>query len=95
MQKPEITLQIELFGNLVEELNYCSDLCDIEEEEFGQAIEETEERFYEVLAAVREMRDTLSNMMREYRNECEEFDIPIDINYHRIYKQLKETSFGE
>src|SRR5262245_10397927 len=69
MQNPSLTLKIEMFGNLVEELGYWHNACnndDGSDDEF----EYCEQMFLDTLAAVRDMREVLLEDFNEYRNDC-------------------------
>jgi hypothetical protein len=92
MQKPELTLKIEMFGNLIEELNYWHYVC--EHEQGDQEFEYAELMFEDSLAAVREMREVLLEELNEYKMDCRATGTPIDISYFRIEKQLKESTFS-
>lgn len=93
MQTPALTLKIEMFGNMIEELNYWHSCCgDIN---YGEdSLEYTESRFIEMLDAVREMREILLEDLKEYRHHCKIEDIPVDLGYCRIERQLKESTFS-
>lgn len=91
MQSPEMNLRIEMFGNLIEDLNYWHNCCDNEEAE--QEAEYCEQKFIETLASVKEMREILLLDFEEYFNDCKLNEIPIDIGYWRIRKQLQESTF--
>jgi hypothetical protein len=91
MQYPEMTLRIEMFGNLVDELKYWHK-C-LEDEEGDDGIEYCEERFEDVLDACKEMRLLLIDEMEEYVTNCKTNNVPIDISYWRIKIQLNETCF--
>ena len=92
MQKPELTLRIQMFGNLIEELNYWHYICENEgsEHEFEYA----EQMFIETLDSVREMREILLEDLNEYRNDCKLHQIPIDLGYIRVQKQLEQSTFS-
>jgi hypothetical protein len=92
MQKPELSLKIEMFGNLIEELNYWHYVCEHEEGE--QAFEYAEQMFVDSLDAVRELREILLEELDEYRNDCKLHNEPVDISYFRIQKQLQESTFS-
>jgi hypothetical protein len=97
MQTPEITLRIEMFGNLIEELNRWHYLCESDEIEMeinNTTHEYCEQMFIDTLSAVREMREMLLEELNEYRNDCKLNQIPIDLSYVRIEKQLKESTFS-
>lgn len=92
MQNPSLTLKIEMFGNLIEELNYWHYVCEHEE---GEAqFEYAEQMFIDTLNSVREMREILLEDLNEYKQACRTDNIPVDISYHRIEKQLKESTFA-
>lgn len=92
MQRPELTLRIEMFGNLIEELNYWHYVCEHEgnEESFAYA----EQMFMDTLNAVKDMRENLLEELNEYRHDCEVHNVPVDLGYYRIHKQLKESTFS-
>lgn len=92
MQRPDLTLKIEMFGNLIEELNYWHYVCDHEESE--NAFEYAEQMFVDTLNSVKEMREILLEELDEYRRDCEIDNIPVDLSYYRIEKQLKESTFS-
>jgi len=92
MQRPELTLKIKMFGNLIEELNYWHYITEHEEGE--QEFEYAEQMFVDTLDSVREMREILLEDLDEYKRNCELNSEPVDISYHRIQKQLKESSFS-
>ena len=92
MQTPELTLRIEMFGNLIEQLNYWHYICEHEEGE--QEFEYAEQMFLDNLNAVKELREILLEDLNEYRRNCELHQIPVDISYYRIQKQLKESTFS-
>lgn len=92
MQRPELTLKIEMFGNLIEELNYWHHVC--EHEEGDREFEYAEQMFVDTLSSVKEMREVLLEELDEYRRDCEVGNVPVDISYYRIQKQLKESTFS-
>lgn len=92
MQNAGTTLRIEMFGNLIEELNYWHYVCENEEGEYQ--LEYAEQMFTDTLAAVKDMRDILIEELHEYKVNCRLHNEPIDISYHRIEKQLKESTFS-
>lgn len=92
MQRPELTLKIEMFGNLIEELNYWHYICEHEEGE--HEFEYAEQMFVDSLHAVRELREILLEELNEYKMDCRTTGTPIDIGYHRIQKQLQESTFS-
>lgn len=92
MQTPELTLKIEMFGNLIEELNYWHYICEHEEGE--NEFEYAEQMFVDALSSVKEMREILLEDLDEYRKHCEINSIPVDLSYYRIQKQLKESTFS-
>lgn len=92
MQTPELTLRIEMFGNLVEELSYWNYICDHEKGEIE--FEYAEQQFVDTLAAVRDLRETLLEDLNEYKQTCRASSIPIDLSYYRIEKQLKDSTFA-
>lgn len=92
MQNPELNLRIEMFGNLVLELGKWNDACN---DEAGLTeLEYCEQMFIDCLAAVRDMRETLLEDLNEYKINCRTTETPIDISYHRIHVQLKESTFS-
>jgi hypothetical protein len=93
MQTPEMTMRIEMFGNLVEELAYWGKCCDDQEEDRDE-LEYCEQMFSDTLEAVREFREILLEDLEIYRSDCKRHQIPEDISYYRIYKQLQESSFS-
>lgn len=92
MQTPELTFRIEMFGNMIEELNYWHHVCEHEEGE--TEFEYAEQMFTDTLNAVRELREDLLEELNEYKNTCKTSNIPVDISYHRIQKQLEESTFS-
>lgn len=92
MQNPGTTLRIEMFGNLIEELNYWHYITEHEEGEYQ--LEYAEQMFIDTLAAVRDMREILLEELHEYKMDCRANNSPIDLSYHRIEKQLKESTFS-
>lgn len=92
MQTPELTLRIEMFGNLIEELNYWHYICENEEGE--QEFEYAEQMFIDSLNAVKELREILLEELDEYKMDCRATNTPIDLGYYRIQKQLKESTFS-
>lgn len=92
MQNQGLTLRIEMFGNLIEELNYWNRACEDEDENMG--LEYCEQMFVDSLDAVREMREYLLEDLNEYRRSCKVDNIPIDLSYYRIERQLKESTFA-
>jgi hypothetical protein len=92
MQTPELTLKIEMFGNLIEELNYWHYICD--HEEGDDELVYAEQMFIDALSSVREMREILLEDLNEYKMDCRANNTPIDISYHRIQKQLEESTFA-
>lgn len=91
MQYPELNLRIEMFGNLVDELKYWH-TC-ISGEEGEDSLEYCEERFQDSLDACKDMREILLEELDQYVKDCRTDDIPIDLGYYRVNRQLKETSF--
>lgn len=92
MQNPSLSLKIEMFGNLIEELNYWHHVCEHEEGEVE--FEYAEQMFTDTLAAVKEMREVLLEELSQYKLDCKDSSIPVDISYHRIQKQLEESTFS-
>ena len=86
-----MNLRIEMFGNLVEDLNHWHSCCDNEQ---GEDFEYCEQMFIDTLASVREMREILLEDFEEYFNDCKANEIPVDIGYWRIRKQLEESTFS-
>jgi hypothetical protein len=91
MQTPEMTLRIEMFGNLIEELNYWHNACGDEEQD--ENLQYCEDRFIDALEAVRDLRQALLEDLQGYLYECRSNSVPIDISYYRIKKQLEESTF--
>lgn len=89
MQNAEMTLRIEMFGNLLMELKHWH-LCLDNEEGSDETFEYLENRYEEVLDAVREFKELLLVDLNEYVSNCKENDIPIDISYYRIRKEVSE-----
>lgn len=90
MQTPEMSFRIELFGGLIEELNMWHASCeDHEDDDF----EYCEVKFIETLKAVRDTREMLLEDLEKYLEDCKRTDIPIDLSYYRILRQLKESTF--
>lgn len=92
MQYPGMTLRIEMFGNLVDELTYWHKCLDQEEGE--DSLEYCEERYTDALDACKDMRSILIEELDQYVRDCKTNDIPVDISYWRIKAQLIETDFG-
>ncbi len=92
MQNPSLTLKIEMFGNLVDELEYWNKCCANEADSDIQ-MEYCENKFKDVLDACREVRDILMVELNEYVDNCKSNQIPISLDYWRIRKQLQEVSF--
>lgn len=90
MQSQHTNHRIEMFGNLVEELSYWNDQCNHED---GDSLDYCETKFEETLSAVKEFREELLKELYEYIRDCNEDDIPIDISYYRILKQLEQSTF--
>ena len=93
MQNPSLTLKIEMFGNLVDELNHWNLCCEDESVQGGDELEYCEQRFLEVLDAVKEYRELLLEEFEVYFHDCKLNKIPIDISYYRIKRQLQESYF--
>jgi hypothetical protein len=91
MQTPQLTFKIEMFGNLIEELNNWQR---IGEEEDLMDSDYVEDRFVETLAAVRDMRNILLQELEEYIYDCKNTGTPVDLSYYRIKKQLAESTFS-
>lgn len=87
MQNPQLTLKIELLGGLVEELAFWSN--DLKGDEYS------DNKFEEVLDAVREMREVVLEELEDYFNECKLSGEPIALNYYRVKKELERTTFQE
>jgi len=92
MQNDSLTFKIEMFGNLVEELNHWHQVCDNEEHE--DSFEYCEQMFIDTLNAVKEMREVLLEDFDEYKQNCKANNQPTDLSYYRIEKQLKESIFS-
>lgn len=92
MQTPELTFRIEMFGNMIEELNYWHHVCEHEEGE--TEFEYAEQMFTDTLNAVRELREDLLVELSDYKQYCKNNEIPVDLSYFRIEKQLKESTFA-
>ena len=86
-----MNLRIEMFGNLVEDLNYWHACCDNEESE--DELEYCEQMFIDTLSSVKEMREILLDDFEEYLNDCKANQVPIDLGYWRVRKQLQESTF--
>lgn len=91
VQTPALTLKIELFGNLIEQLNHWQS---IGEEDDVMDLDYVEERFIETLAAIRDMRNVLLEDLEGYLHDCKVNNVPVDLNYFRIKKQLDESTFS-
>jgi hypothetical protein len=91
VQNVHLTFKVEMFGNLIEEL---SSWQRIGEEDDLMDADYIEDRFVETLAAVRDMRDILLKEFEEYERTCKLDNVPIDLSYYRIHKQLKESTFS-
>ena len=87
MQRPGLTLKIELLGGLIEELSFWSSL-----EDGG---EYAEIKFDEVLGAVREMRVVVLEELTEYEEDVRTTNEPVFLNYIRVKKELERTTFEE
>lgn len=94
MQSPGMTLKIEMFGHLVEELSYWQKCCDEEAELGGEEFQYCEDEFTKVLAAIRDFRTILIEDLDIYVKNCKEDGIPIDLGYWRIKRQLEESTFS-
>ena len=97
MQRPDLTFKIELFGNLVEQLNYWHQLCDgddVDPIDHGFDQDECEEEFIKTLSAIKDMREILLGELDEYKRNCKDNNEPVDLSYHRIQVQLKESNFS-
>lgn len=90
MQTPELTFKIEIFGNLIEDLNYWHLSCGEDE---NDDLPYCEEKFIESLRAVRDMRAVLLEELEWYLNDCRINQVPIDLSYYRIKKQLEDSTF--
>lgn len=86
MQRHALTLKIELFGHLLEELNYWASVDD--------DIDLAEDKFKEVLSAIKEMREILLKDIEGYLNECRTTKEPINLNYVIVFKELKRATFS-
>jgi len=84
-----------MFGNLVEELSYWQKCLEDEEASGECDLEYCESKFEETLDAVREFRLILIEDLEQYVKDCKEHDIPVDLGYHRVRKQLYESTFSE
>lgn len=93
MQTPGMTLRIEMFGALVDELAYWQKCLEEEEENEGDELEYCGARFEETLDSIREFREILLEDLDNYVKDCKEHNIPIDLGYWRIKKQLHESTF--
>jgi hypothetical protein len=91
MQSPEMNLRIEMFGNLIEDLNYWHNCCD--NEEGDEELQYCEQMFIDVLSSVKEMREILLLDFEEYFNDCKFNEIPVDLGYWRVKKQLEDSTF--
>ena len=87
-----MNLRIEMFGNLIEDLNYWHRCCENESE--GDEQDYCEQMFIDTLASVKEMREILLEDFEEYINDCKSNQIPIDLGYWRVKKQLEESTFN-
>lgn len=87
MERPDLTFKIEIFGNLVEELGYWA------EEANSGGIDLAEDKFDEVLEAVKEMRGILLEDLNEYERYCKDNNEPIFLSYRVIKKELEKHTF--
>lgn len=92
MQNPAMNLKIEMFGNLIEELNKWHTACD--NEEGDEELQYCEQMFVDTLSAVRDMREMLLEDFNEYKVYCRTNQVPLDISYARVERQLKESTFS-
>jgi hypothetical protein len=86
MEKPELELKIQMLGNLLDQLNYYSDM------EFD-GIEEVEADFDAVVAALKELRELLLGELDEYFADRKANNEPIYLPYWTIRKELREATF--
>jgi hypothetical protein len=91
MQYPELNLRIEMFGNLVDELQYWHKCISGEEGE--DSLEYCEERFQDAIDACKDMRLIILEELEEYVKNCRTNDIPLDLGYYRVKRQLTESTF--
>ena len=84
-----------MFGNLVDELQYWQKCIEDEEVngDSGDELDYCESMFTETLDAIREYREMLIGDLEQYVRDCKENDIPVDLGYWRIKKQLYESTF--
>ena len=87
MERPDLTLKIEIFGNLVEELGYWAD------ESNNDGLDIAEDKFDEVLEAVQAMRQILLEDLNEYERNCKVNNEPIFLSYRVIKKELEKHTF--
>jgi hypothetical protein len=94
VQNPNLVLKINLFGNLIEELNHWHLCCD-DEARYGEEdeLQYCEDKFVETLEAVRDMRALLLSDLEEYVRLCKEDNEPVDLGLYRVKKQLDESTF--
>jgi hypothetical protein len=91
MQYPELNLRIEMFGNLVDELQYWHKCISGEEGE--DSLEYCEERFQDAIDACKDMRLIILEELEQYVKDCRTNDIPLDLGYYRVKRQLTESTF--
>lgn len=89
MQTAEMTLKIEILGNLIEELAYWNSIADNEE------IEYADDKFIETLHAVRDMREIILDDLKRYLDECKRTNDPVSLQYFSVYKELQRTTFED
>jgi hypothetical protein len=91
MQNEYITNKLDMFGNLIRELQYWNRLA--EDESTVEGHQYCDAMFLETLEQAREMHPHVIQELDNYFQLCRAENIPIDISYYRISKELKEYSF--
>ena len=86
MEVRELTLKIELLGGLLEELAFWAEINESEE---------SDNKFDEVLSAVREMRSIILEELEGYMLHAKVYNEPVCLNYYRVKKELERSTFQE
>lgn len=87
-----LKFKIELFGHLIEELDYWHKSCGNDEDEDDE-LRYCEDRFIQTLSAVREMRQILLDDLKEYFDYVGIHKETVNLGFKRIQKQLNESTF--
>lgn len=85
MEKPSLTLKIELLGQLLEELNYLGNEPD--------EIEFIDEEFDDVLAAAAELKTVVLTDLEEYFKYVKDNNEPVYLPYKIIQRDLRNAKF--